>query len=97
MGCGRVNCDGNSVGGNATGWFVVCEYFPAGNVEGGYQANVDKTVGKCVGSGGGAAGKDVQDVCAKFSGAERVGRGWGIWSWEAVVVVGAWMAVRGWL
>lgn len=36
MGCARVNCTSDTGGddGKASGWFVVCEYYPAGNVVG---------------------------------------------------------------
>ena len=42
VGCGRTECDGGQSGGkgNAPGWFVVCEYFPAGNVIGAFKENV---------------------------------------------------------
>jgi hypothetical protein len=31
VGCGRTNCQGK---GSAFGWYVVCEYFPPGNIVG---------------------------------------------------------------
>ncbi|KAJ9305745.1 hypothetical protein DTO217A2_4815 [Paecilomyces variotii] len=36
VGCARVNCTSDTGGddGKASGWFVVCEYYPAGNVVG---------------------------------------------------------------
>nr|POE63174.1 protein pry1 [Quercus suber] len=41
VGCGAVQC--NSAAGNgAPGWFLVCEYSPAGNVEGEYGDQVGK-------------------------------------------------------
>jgi hypothetical protein len=41
VGCGRVDCgDGDPSNGEAEGWYVVCEYHPAGNVEGEYQREV---------------------------------------------------------
>lgn len=41
LGCGAVNCDNDAPNG-AKGWFLVCEYNPPGNVEGGYRWNVQK-------------------------------------------------------
>jgi hypothetical protein len=42
MGCGRKECNGGTSGGkgNAPGWFVVCEYWPRGNVIGQFVENV---------------------------------------------------------
>lgn len=37
MGCGAVNCDGD-----VEGWFLVCEYYPPGNVKGEFKANIAK-------------------------------------------------------
>lgn len=45
MGCGRFNCNGqNGRKGAAFGWFVVCEYWPPGNVETQYKAQVQKQI-----------------------------------------------------
>ncbi|KAI9697588.1 MAG: hypothetical protein M1836_004538 [Candelina mexicana] len=41
VGCGRVDCGGRN---EVPGWYVVCEYYPPGNVEGGYVQNVQKAV-----------------------------------------------------
>ncbi|KAL8992556.1 MAG: hypothetical protein Q9169_007011 [Polycauliona sp. 2 TL-2023] len=55
VGCGATWCDGQE---ETPGWFVVCRYFPAGNVEGGFEENVqeeeeeDKEEGKEGGVGG---------------------------------------------
>ena len=92
--CGRFDCDGNAVKGNATGWLVFCEYWPPGNVEGEYSQEVNKEIVKCVANGGGEAGKVAQELCAKINGAERSGRALRAWSWEAVLVAGAWILVR---
>lgn len=39
VGCGRSNCTGK---GDAPGWYVVCEYYPPGNVQGQFKENVQK-------------------------------------------------------
>jgi len=49
VGCGRERCDGR---GGSPGWFVVCEYYPPGNVRGGFGENVQERV---AGRGSGAA------------------------------------------
>ena len=41
VGCGAVNCNNGAANG-AKGWLLVCEYFPPGNVDGGYRFNVQK-------------------------------------------------------
>ncbi|OSS53856.1 hypothetical protein B5807_01370 [Epicoccum nigrum] len=38
VGCARTECNGGQ--GGAPGWYIVCEYFPAGNVLGLFQENV---------------------------------------------------------
>ncbi|KAB2100716.1 hypothetical protein AG0111_0g10673 [Alternaria gaisen] len=45
MGCGRKECNGGTSGGegDAPGWFVVCEYWPRGNVVGQFKENVQST------------------------------------------------------
>jgi hypothetical protein len=55
MGCGRFDCNGqNGDKGAADGWFVVCEYWPPGNVETQYKAQVQKQMkGKRLGNGAG--------------------------------------------
>ncbi|KAF2994806.1 hypothetical protein E8E13_001571 [Curvularia kusanoi] len=42
VGCARTQCDGGEKGGkgDAPGWYLVCEYFPAGNVLDHFQENV---------------------------------------------------------
>lgn len=43
MGCGRVDCGEQSDDKKAAfGWLVVCEYWPPGNVETQYKAQVQK-------------------------------------------------------
>ncbi|KAI9754216.1 MAG: hypothetical protein M4579_004813 [Chaenotheca gracillima] len=41
VGCGRVKCDGKN---KTPGWYVVCEYYPAGNVGGEYDQNVQSQI-----------------------------------------------------
>ena len=41
VGCGAAKCNNDAANG-AKGWFLVCEYTPAGNVDGGYGYNVGK-------------------------------------------------------
>ncbi|KAL1595674.1 hypothetical protein SLS60_009363 [Paraconiothyrium brasiliense] len=43
VGCGRTECDGQDKG-KAPGWFVVCEYYPPGNVIGSFIQNVQAQV-----------------------------------------------------
>ncbi|KAF2441101.1 PR-1-like protein [Karstenula rhodostoma CBS 690.94] len=43
VGCGRTECDGQDKG-KAPGWFVVCEYYPPGNVIGSFVENVQAKV-----------------------------------------------------
>lgn len=42
IGCGRTYCGGTSPDGTgrAWGWFVACEYYPRGNVQGAFISNV---------------------------------------------------------
>lgn len=44
VGCGRVDCGAQASGDKeaAFGWLVVCEYWPPGNVETQYKAQVQK-------------------------------------------------------
>jgi hypothetical protein len=42
VGCSRTQCDGK---GNAPGWFVVCEYWPRGNIVGAFKENVQAQIG----------------------------------------------------
>ncbi|MCJ1263277.1 hypothetical protein MMC22_003147 [Lobaria immixta] len=41
VGCGRKQCDNGDTDG-AHGWLVVCEYWPAGNVDGEYKSEVQE-------------------------------------------------------
>ena len=42
-GCSATNCEGKGDG-SAPGWFVVCEYYPPGNVIGEFKQNVQSQV-----------------------------------------------------
>ncbi|KAI0474137.1 CAP domain-containing protein [Xylariaceae sp. FL0804] len=45
VGCGRRDCgDGGGGGGGGGGWYVVCEYWPPGNVVGEFRQEVDREV-----------------------------------------------------
>lgn len=48
MGCGRKFCGSSSASGHdqdhANGWYVVCSYWPRGNVLGAFATNVDAAV-----------------------------------------------------
>lgn len=50
VGCSRVDCD-NSATDGASGWLVVCEYWPAGNVLGDFKNQVQKRIKEANGSG----------------------------------------------
>ncbi|KAF2265630.1 PR-1-like protein [Lojkania enalia] len=43
VGCGRTLCNGRD-GGGAPGWYIVCEYYPPGNVLGRFKENVQERV-----------------------------------------------------
>lgn len=86
VGCGRMDCDGK--GGSAQGWFVVCEYYPAGNVQGDYGQEVGREVRTFVVKGAGEAEGTVRYLVQKMNGVERR-RG----SWWGVGIVGVGMLV----
>ncbi|KAF2810291.1 PR-1-like protein, partial [Mytilinidion resinicola] len=44
VGCSRTDCSGKTGAKAAPGWFVVCEYYPPGNVIGAFKQNVQKQV-----------------------------------------------------
>ncbi|KAH8731549.1 CAP domain-containing protein [Phaeosphaeriaceae sp. PMI808] len=48
VGCGRTHCNAGQPNGqgNAPGWYVVCEYFPGGNVIGSFVDNVQDAMPK---------------------------------------------------
>ncbi|KAK0622290.1 Protein PRY1 [Lasiodiplodia hormozganensis] len=68
MGCGRTNCGGSSQGHHANGWYVVCSYWPRGNVLGQFAANVDAAV-----DGSGSSWDDEGMIAKSKSGVARVG------------------------
>ncbi|ELR02131.1 hypothetical protein VC83_06969 [Pseudogymnoascus destructans] len=70
VGCGRRECDGK---GGSPGWYVVCEYYPPGNVIGAFEENVQEQVE-------GVKNGNSEGVVSWASG--RVGRG----GWEGVLV-----------
>ena len=80
--CGGVDCDGVS-GGNATGWYLVCEYYPPGNVEGQYAQEVGK-VKYQLASGSGDAAKVANRLVNAAQGRRT---GMEMWNWGIVGVV----------
>ncbi|OCL04988.1 PR-1-like protein [Glonium stellatum] len=69
-GCSATNCEGKGDG-SAPGWFVVCEYYPLGNVIGEFKQNVQSKVegqgGKCLqGAVCAAAGTVRADILGKW-------------------------------
>lgn len=82
MGCGRTSCQGE----NATpGWYVVCEYYPPGNVvgDGGqyFKDNVKKQVE--------GAKTDTVESGVSSMGYGDGERRWGVGVLAAAVVLGA--------
>ena len=77
VGCGRVDCGEGGANGAAQGWFVVCEYYSAGNVEGEYAAEVQGEIGKAMGKGEAVEYVDFLYGRIHGSGADRRGvEGW---------------------
>ena len=87
VGCGRVECGGR---GGVRGWFVVCEYWPKGNIEGMFGDEVGGVVGLWVVDGDREVGEGLARVVAEVNGGgagrRRFGFGWGV-----LVVVGVGM------
>lgn len=84
VGCGRVNCNGKN---DVEGWFLVCEYWPPGNVGGEYLREVEMQVeggdGVMISKLGGG-----QRVLGDASGRERGSRmGWVVVAVAGVFVV----------
>lgn len=60
VGCGRKLCGGKAAGSKSTGWFLVCEYWPRGNVIGQFAQEVGRqTSGTGAGSSGGGGDESV--------------------------------------
>lgn len=78
--CGAVDCDGVS-GGNATGWYLVCEYYPPGNVEGQFAQEVGKVKYQIVGGSGDA----VKVANRLVNSAQRRWTGMSRWSWTIML------------
>jgi len=76
VGCARVDCAGNA-GGNVEGWFVVCEYYPPGNVEGQYREEVGREMNKLLIQGKGEVERYAAYIHDKMNGAARGGLSWG--------------------
>ena len=78
-------CDASS-GGSATGWYLVCEYYPPGNVEGQYAQEVGKVKYTVNGSG------EAAQIANKLVNAAQGRRPeMNTWSWAimlGVVVMG---------
>lgn len=85
VGCGRVECAGE---GGVLGWEVVCEYWPAGNVEGEFEKEVGREVQRWRVEGGGEAGRYVADLVGKMNGGGRMGGDW--WLGVGMVGLGMW-------
>ncbi|CAK7210042.1 hypothetical protein SCUCBS95973_000658 [Sporothrix curviconia] len=54
VGCGRKLCGGKAAGSKSTGWFLVCEYWPRGNIIGQFAQEVGRQING-TGSGGDGA------------------------------------------
>jgi len=93
VGCARVNCANNDKGGNAQGWYVVCEYWPPGNVMGQFAKEVQSEIDKFKAHGKGEAAKYVAYIYDKLNGAEGRRR----WSWGSMLVVGLTVVMSYWL
>lgn len=81
-GCGAHDC-------GSKGWLLFCEYWPAGNVDGEYNDQVQKAL---PGSGvdvGGEAGRYVQYLNKKINGATTMG----IVGWQWLLLL-AWIFIR---
>lgn len=81
-GCGVKDC-------GPKGWLLFCEYWPAGNVDGEYNDQVQKAL---PGSGvnmGGEAGRYAQYLNQKMNGAKSMGTGG--WRWLLLMT---WITIR---
>lgn len=96
VGCGRGECRGRN---GVPGWLVVCEYWPAGNVEGEFGEEVGRVVrGRWEAVGGGRVAEEIVGLAVQMNGAGggggRVGMGKGLGGLVVVGVVG--MVVVAW-
>jgi hypothetical protein len=71
VGCGRVDCEGQN---GTPGWYVVCEYYPPGNVVGAFAANVQAQI----------KGKNTDTVESGIGGASALRVPWR----ESIAVLG---------
>ncbi|KAF2788377.1 PR-1-like protein [Melanomma pulvis-pyrius CBS 109.77] len=104
VGCSRTRCDKHDSGG-APGWYVVCEYWPRGNVIGAFTENVQEQVNEEEAPGPGPQGpgqeapadeKPKGEECmqgAVCSVAGRTAKGVGMAMW---VGGAAWAVVWSW-
>ncbi|KAL1895422.1 hypothetical protein Sste5346_005228 [Sporothrix stenoceras] len=69
VGCGRRLCGGNSAGEKSTGWFLVCEYWPRGNVIGQFAQEVGRQVNGTGAddNGGGGSGDEPSEAAGRPS------------------------------
>ena len=81
-GCGRQDCGNN-------GWLLFCEYWPAGNVQGEYQQDVQSELKGIGVYDDSALGKYVQYIHEKTGSASRLGKaGLGLCIAAMAIVVG---------
>lgn len=91
MGCGRTNCGGAGGNGNdrgrAIGWYVVCSYWPRGNVIGQFAANVDAAV-----DGSGNDWDDEGMIAKRKSGAGKAAVQKAVLSVQVLALMGLYLA-----
>lgn len=83
FGCGRANCKGKP-GATVPEWFVVCEYWPPGNVQGQFKQEVGTQIHKFVKHHG---GDDVAQYVLYLHDKMTGAAGRATWSWGAVVAM----------
>ncbi|KAF1949398.1 PR-1-like protein [Byssothecium circinans] len=109
MGCGRTECNGNG-GKKAPGWYVVCGYYPPGNVVGQFTQNVQQQVPEeeqpegpsdpAVPTGTSGAGPKPEETAKECPQGGVCSSGWRVAAasgvlWRVVLVV--WMGVWVWV
>jgi hypothetical protein len=78
VGCGRKACNGT---GNVSGWYIVCEYYPPGNVIGEFGTEVGK-------QDKGSSSGDVEEGLGSGAGRLRgVGAGVGVGAFVVLVAM----------